>query len=391
MPSCFAVSQTAIREIRLVNFLAPPLDAEETADSLLLTLLAEACRSEAVRAAGWRVRPGMGSPPCWIGVLNDRASTPEQGWKLHISAAVFSAQDVLRQALPVLLAENANFKVAASLRVLGHLNCGEGGLSQIGKFITVYPNDDAQAVRLAAALDQATRGLRGPAVPSDRPLAPGSLVHYRYGGFGDRHMQLLFGAVLPDERFVYVYAPAQDSDAMHSSDPLPLSAMNATATTEVCLHSLFVPHESFVKFSSREEMARGDTNNIAGAISPPLGCARGALKVLRTAAQKRKIPFLEETAGSLEAEINACRAEGFRWADGPKDTPEYKPGALAARAWAIELGVRAAHMAVAASSGGANSLDHPAQRLFREAMFYTVIAQTQDIMAATLSRLTRNA
>ena len=31
-------------------------------------------------------------------------------------------------------------------------------------------------MRLATALDAATRGLRGPAVPSDRPLAPGSLV-----------------------------------------------------------------------------------------------------------------------------------------------------------------------------------------------------------------------
>jgi alkylation response protein AidB-like acyl-CoA dehydrogenase len=198
---------------------------------------------------------------------------------------------------------------------------------------------------------------------------------------------VVFGAVLPDERFVYVYAPVEDSAAMCSSPPLPLCAMNATATTEVCLHDLCVPEKNFIKFSSRDEMARGDTNNIAGAISPPLGCARGSLKVLRAAAQKRKIPSLREAADGLEAEINACRANGFRWADGPKDIPEYKPNALAARAWAIELGVRAAHMAVAASSGGANSLDHPAQRLFREAMFYTVIAQTQDIMAATLSHL----
>jgi hypothetical protein len=51
-----------------------------------------------------------------------------------------------------------------------------GGASQIGKFVTVYPNDDIQAVRLALALDAATRGLSGPAVPSDRPLRPAGIV-----------------------------------------------------------------------------------------------------------------------------------------------------------------------------------------------------------------------
>lgn len=200
---------------------------------------------------------------------------------------------------------------------------------------------------------------------------------------------VVFGAVLPDDRFVYLYVPVENTSALCSSPPLPLCAMNATATTEVCLRGLWVPRENFVKFSSREEMAQGDTNNIAGAVSPPIGCARGSLKVLRTAAEKRRIPALQDAADALETEINACRAEAYHWADGPKNVPSYKPGALAARAWAIELGVRAAHMAVTASSGGANALDHPAQRLLREAMFYTVIAQTQDILAATLSRLAK--
>ena len=199
---------------------------------------------------------------------------------------------------------------------------------------------------------------------------------------------VVYGAVLPDERHVYVYVPAHDDgDTIRSSPPLPLCAMNASATTEVRLTNRYVPKEDWVKFSSREEMARGDTNGIAGAVSPALGCARGSLRLLRATAAKRNIGFLSEAADALEAEINACRSEAFRWADGPKDIPDYKPNALRCRAWAIELGVRAAHAAVAASSGGANALDHPAQRRFREAMFYTIIAQTSDILAATVERL----
>lgn len=106
-----------------------------------------------------------------------------QGWKLHISATALSAPAVLERALPILLAEGVPFKVINSQHGVILLNQGAYGPSQIGKFITVYPFDDVQAVRLAVALDEATRGLAGPVVRSDRQLRPGSLVHYRYGGF----------------------------------------------------------------------------------------------------------------------------------------------------------------------------------------------------------------
>jgi hypothetical protein len=113
---------------------------------------------------------------------------PDQGWKLHVSATPLSAVEILEVALDVLLADGARFKVATSIGILSALNAGHLGLSQIGKFITVYPSDDAQAVRLALKLDEATRGRRGrgPRVPSDRPLRPDSLVHYRYGTMRQR-------------------------------------------------------------------------------------------------------------------------------------------------------------------------------------------------------------
>lgn len=104
-----------------------------------------------------------------------------QGWKLHVSANPVSAVQVLDAALKVLLAEGARFKVVNSVRLLTIINAGHLGLSQIGKYITVYPSGDAEAVRLAIALDAATRGYPGPRVPTDRPLRPDSLVHYRYG------------------------------------------------------------------------------------------------------------------------------------------------------------------------------------------------------------------
>ncbi len=196
----------------------------------------------------------------WIRVHN--GAVPSQGWKLHVSAGLTSADEVLRRVAPVLLAEKASFKVAASTEVLAELNAdGRASLSQIGKFITVYPRDDAQAVRLAVALDEATRGLRGPDVPSDRPLASGSLVHYRYGGFDDTMTQTpigevvpairdLEGRLVPDRRFAvysppdwavdpFVAAGVAGTDRMSRSlvagRYLVVSALSASPRGEVCL------------------------------------------------------------------------------------------------------------------------------------------------------------
>ena len=146
--------------------------------------------------SGWVIDFDSRQSP-WIRVGQPDLTTPGQGWKLHISAAPDQAREVLERSLDVLLREPVRFKIAHSLRFLADLNRAEGGMSQIGKFITVYPNTDSQAVDLARKLDDATRGLVGPAVPSDRAFLPGSLVHYRYGGFDARFMQLTSGEIAP--------------------------------------------------------------------------------------------------------------------------------------------------------------------------------------------------
>jgi tRNA A-37 threonylcarbamoyl transferase component Bud32 len=159
--------------------------------------LTEALTRQTARAAGWAEMPLLDEAGMWLRARNRRAASGDQGWKLHMSANMASAPEVLRRALPVLLAEDANFKLAASPEILAALNFGQSGMSQIGKFITVYPNSDKQAVRLAEALHRATTGLAGPVVPTDRPLKLGSLVHYRYGAFTERHVQLPIGEIVP--------------------------------------------------------------------------------------------------------------------------------------------------------------------------------------------------
>ncbi|MFI0366960.1 class IV lanthionine synthetase LanL [Actinomadura sp. 1N219] len=129
--------------------------------------------------AGWTARRGA----MWCHLEREGGVCPAQGWKLHVSATPASAVEVLSRSLAVLLAGDSSFKFAADHDRVAALNARNTSRGHSGKFITVYPRSDDEAVRLALELHRATDGLAGPRILSDRPYAPGSLVHYRYGAF----------------------------------------------------------------------------------------------------------------------------------------------------------------------------------------------------------------
>lgn len=116
-----------------------------------------------------------------------RADLPEdleQGWKLHVSATVLTAADVLQRVVPLLRARGVRFKAPRSIEELSRLNSGlVYGYSQVGKVITVYPRTADEAASLARRLHQATRGVAAPVVPFDGRYGPDSCVYYRYGAF----------------------------------------------------------------------------------------------------------------------------------------------------------------------------------------------------------------
>lgn len=116
-------------------------------------------------------------------------SDPTQGWKLHISATILTACDVLEVAAPIFQRLDSLYKAPASLLELRRINAGlYYGFSQVGKFITVYPRRVEDALRIAEEVDAATQGLPCPRVPSDRSLRDESCVFYRYGAFRASHI-----------------------------------------------------------------------------------------------------------------------------------------------------------------------------------------------------------
>lgn len=108
---------------------------------------------------------------------------PSQGWKLHISATVLSAGRVLAKVAPLLRQQKILFKAPRTLENLEQLNSGLYGFSQIGKFITVYPPNAADAVSLAQRLHRLTRRFPAPIVPYDIRYKSSGSVYYRYGAF----------------------------------------------------------------------------------------------------------------------------------------------------------------------------------------------------------------
>jgi hypothetical protein len=115
--------------------------------------------------------------------------------------------------------------------------------------------------------------------------------------------------------------------------------------------------------------------------SGTFGCIRAGLDVIAAAAAAKNSPFIVAACQKLEQKLDRLK-ENFQ-----QSQHSSKAEQLALRAQAIDLAVRCGHAAVAVSSGAANGIVHPAGRVYREALVYTVSGQTKDVMEATLDRL----
>jgi alkylation response protein AidB-like acyl-CoA dehydrogenase len=200
--------------------------------------------------------------------------------------------------------------------------------------------------------------------------------------------EYVVGATLPDGRAVFGIAPlTRMPDKVRITEPMKLAAMEAALTVSVDLTGWTLP-ESDVLFVQPANWAKtNDQINIVLQGYFALGCARAGLDVVQENVERRSSHTIRVALEALEAELNACRDKAYEIQNiGGDLTTDEK---LHVRAWAIDLAVRCAHAAIASSGGSANSLQHPAQRIYREALVYTVSAQTPEIMAATLERLVR--
>lgn len=194
--------------------------------------------------------------------------------------------------------------------------------------------------------------------------------------------EVLIGAALPDGRGVFGIVPFHDTAEMKHSEPMKLAAMESARTVSADYVNYFLPESEVLYVKPADWIHNNDMINITLQGFFALGCARAGLDIVNRCWEAKRSPAIQEAWQSLDREISECREKLFQ-AQSPI------PKRLSTRAWAIELAVRCAHAGITATGGSANSVTNDAQRVYREALVYTVSAQTAPIMEATLSRLTR--
>lgn len=132
--------------------------------------------------AGWK----RGEFEDWLVYSPLDGSVPDQGWKVHLSASQDSAEATLQTVWDYCVAERIAFKFVRSAQLLLLSNGKYAHRGSSGKFVTIYPVDDATFERVVTDLDDALSGSTGPYILSDLRFGEGP-VYVRYGGFTDRY------------------------------------------------------------------------------------------------------------------------------------------------------------------------------------------------------------
>ncbi|GAA0133983.1 class III lanthionine synthetase LanKC [Paenibacillus sp. YSY-4.3] len=138
----------------------------------------------------------------------------DQGWKIHVSATMENAQEILADISQVLIERKITFKHLLDATYLHSINSKNGNRISSGKFITIYPPTDDEFYELLHILyDKVKDQENGPYILSDK-CWKNSNIYYRYGGFvkisnekGEFCIKDPTGQLIPDNRTPYYQAP----------------------------------------------------------------------------------------------------------------------------------------------------------------------------------------
>lgn len=111
---------------------------------------------------------------------------PDQGWKVHVSAALPNARSVLAIVSSVCADTGVPFKHLTGERAFLIAHDKHAARPQSGKFCTVYPPTEDHARRVLRRLSADLAGIDGPFVLTDRRFGESTCVSYRYGAFRGR-------------------------------------------------------------------------------------------------------------------------------------------------------------------------------------------------------------
>ncbi|MEA2475795.1 MAG: putative SapB synthase [Thermoleophilaceae bacterium] len=131
--------------------------------------------------SGWR-RDRTGD---WLMYAPDGVDLPSQGWKIHASACLDNAEQIVEVIWEYCVRERIAFKFIRSRQLLFLRNMKYASRGYSAKFVTIFPIDEQQFERVLNELDAALDGHASPYILSDLRWGNGPL-YVRYGGFAER-------------------------------------------------------------------------------------------------------------------------------------------------------------------------------------------------------------
>lgn len=193
-------------------------------------------------------------------------------------------------------------------------------------------------------------------------------------------------AVLLDGRSVFGLLPLTsrqvDAGRLEVSEPMALAGMAATSTVQVTLVDWLLRSDEVVGLREAGWLEGRDRANPLSPIGLILGCAQAGIAVLEQALIRRQIDH--SAAQQLKVKLAWLRMDVPRVMGLPVEAYDQK---MALRGRAIALMNTCAQAAVIASSGAANVMSHPAQRIYKESLVFSVSGQTTAGVIATLNAL----
>ncbi|WGN90296.1 lanthionine synthetase LanC family protein [Ligilactobacillus faecis] len=142
----------------------------------------------------------------WHNVINKKNFSIKQGWKIHITADIDDAQKMLEEISEFLIKKEISFKFVTSKQELWRKNSKQGDKSAVGKFITVYPQNEESFCILLNELKSITDSYKKGTYILNDCCWQESNVFFRYGGF-IRNEQIINGKnvlVIEDDEGNYI-------------------------------------------------------------------------------------------------------------------------------------------------------------------------------------------
>lgn len=122
----------------------------------------------------------------WLMYVPEGIELPPQGWKIHASACLDNAEEVVTATWEYCIPRRIPFKFVAARGLFFTRNLKYAHRGSSGKLVTIYTSDEAQLEAVLSELGQLLDGQPGPYILSDLRWGSGPL-YVRYGGFLERY------------------------------------------------------------------------------------------------------------------------------------------------------------------------------------------------------------